>query len=55
MFTEEVNKIALSGIDERGIQSIDCRVTYSCGTSENIIIKKEEIKYRNIKLQYKNT
>ena len=35
------------------MQSIDCKETYACGASENIIHKNEKTKYRNIIKQYK--
>lgn len=44
----------MSANDHKKIQSIDCKETYSYGTSENIIHKNEEIRYRIIIKQYKN-
>lgn len=44
----------MSANDHKKIQSIDCKETYSYGTSENIIHKNEETRYRIIIKQYKN-
>ena len=41
-FTEEVNKIALSGNDDKRIQSFNLIETYSHGTSKDICIKKKK-------------
>ena len=54
MFTEEVNKIALSANDNKRIQSTDSTETYAYGTSKDLVCKKEEIEYNNIIKQYKN-
>ena len=54
VFTEEINKIALSSIYDKRIQSIDSIETYALGTSKDIVCKKEEINYSNIIKQYKN-
>ena len=43
MFTEEVNKIALSANDYKRIQLIDSIETYAYGTSKGLVCKKEEI------------
>ena len=52
-FTEEVNKIALSSNDNKGIQSIDSIETYAYGKRKDVC-KKEEIKCYNIMKQHKN-
>ena len=41
-FTEEVNKIALSGNDDKRIQSFNLIETYSYGTSKDICIKNKK-------------
>ena len=41
IFTEEVNKIALSDNDEKQIQLIDSIETYSYGTSKDIVCRKK--------------
>ena len=43
MFTEVINKIALSTHDDKRIQLIDSTETYAYGTSENIIHAKEKL------------
>ena len=54
VFTEEINKIALSSMYDKRIQSIDSIETDTHGTSKDIVCKKEEINYSNIIKQYKN-
>ena len=49
VFTEEVNKTALSTNDDKRIQSIDSIETYAYGTRRNLVCKKEKIKYIYIK------
>ena len=53
VFTEEINKIALSSNDDKRIQSIDSIETYAYATSKNLISDKEEIECSNIIKQYK--
>ena len=53
IFTEEVNKIALSANDDKRIQSIDSVETYAYRTSKDLICKKEETKRNNIIKQCK--
>ena len=48
VFTEKVNKIPLSAIDDKIIQWIDSTESYVYGTNEEILHKKEEIKCNNI-------
>ena len=43
VFTLENNKIALSSIDDERMQSIDSIETYACGSSKDLLSKKEEI------------
>ena len=54
VFTEEMNKIALSSNEDKGMQSIDSIEKYAYGTSKDLVRKKEEIKCNNIIKQYKN-
>ena len=54
VFTEKINKIAVSSNDDKRMQSIDLTETYAYRTSKNLVRKKEEIKYNNIIKQYKN-
>ena len=44
VFTEEVNKIALSTNDDKRMQSIDSIETYGYGTSKDLESEKEKIK-----------
>ena len=53
VFTEEMNKIALSSNDEKRMQSIDLTEIYAYGTSKDLLTNKEEIKYNNIIKRYK--
>ena len=57
MFTEKINKIALSLNDDKRMQSFD-RIhsieTYAHRTNKDLVRKKEEIKCNNIIKQYKN-
>ena len=55
VFTEEINKIALSSNDDKRIQSIDSIETYACGTSKDVVSEKEVITCNNIMKRYKNT
>ena len=54
VFTEGINKIALSPNDEKIMQSIDSVKTYAYGTSKDVVCTKGEIKCNNIIKQYKN-
>ena len=54
VFTEEVDKIALSANHDKIIPSIDSIRTYAYETSKDLVCKKEEIKFSNIK-NYENT
>ena len=40
VFTEEINKIALSSNDDKRMQSIDSIETYGYGTSKDLVSKK---------------
>ena len=53
VFTEEMNKIALSSNDNKRMQSIDSTETYAYGTSKGLVSDKEEIKCSNIIKWYK--
>ena len=48
VFTEEMNKIALSSNDDKRMQSIDSIETYACGTSKDLVSDKKEIKCSNM-------
>ena len=48
VFTEEINKIALSSNDDKRIQSIDSIETYAHRTSKDLVCI-QEIKCNNIK------
>ena len=48
VFTEEINKIALSLNDDKRMKSIDLIETYAYGTSKDLVKEKEEIKCNNI-------
>ena len=54
IFTEEINKIALSSDDDKRIQSIDSIETYAYGMNKSLVCKKEKIKCNNIIKQYNN-
>ena len=54
IFTEEINKIALSSNDDKRMQSIDSIQTSAYGTSKDLVSEKEEIKCGNIKKRCKN-
>ena len=43
VFTEEINKIALSSNDDKRMQSIDSIETYAYGTSKNLVSDNKEI------------
>ena len=49
MFTEKVNKIALSVNDNKRIQLIDSVETYAYVTSKDLICKKQKTKFINVK------
>ena len=48
VYTEEINKIALSSNDDKRMQSIDSIETYAYGTSKDLVSEIEEIKCNNI-------
>ena len=54
VFTEKINKIALSSDDDKRLQSIDSIEAYAYGMNKDLVCKKEEIKCNNIIKQYKN-
>ena len=54
VFTEEINKIALSLNYDKRIQSNDSIETYLYGTSKELLIEKAEIKCNNMIKWYKN-
>ena len=42
VFTEEINKIALSSNDDKRMQSIDSIETYAYGTSKDLVSEKKK-------------
>ena len=54
VYTELINKIALSSNDDKRMQSIDLIETYVCGMSKDLKQKIEKIKRDNIIGQYYN-
>ena len=54
IFTEEINKIALSSNDHKIMQSIDSIETSAYGTSKDLVTEKEKIKCKNLIKRYKN-
>ena len=54
IFTEEINKIALSSNDHKIMQSIDSVETSAYGTSKDLVTEKEEIKCKNLIKRNKN-
>ena len=52
VFTEDINKIALSPNDDKRMRSIDFTETYAHGKSRDLVCKKEEVKCNNIIKQY---
>ena len=53
VFTEEINKIALSSNDDKRMQSIDLIETYAYGMGKYLVSEKEEIKCNNVIKRYK--
>ena len=53
VFTEEINKIALSSNDHKRAQSLDSMETYAHKASKDLVCTKEEIKFNNTLKQYK--
>ena len=49
MYTEEINKIALSGNDDKRFQTFDKITSYSYGASAGKVCKTEILSYLNIK------
>ena len=54
VFTEEVNKNALSSNDDERMQSIDSIETYEYGSTKDLVCEEEETKCNNIIKQCKN-
>ena len=54
VFTEEINKIALSLSDDKRIQSIDSIETYVHGTGKDLVCRKRERTFNTIRKQYKS-
>ena len=53
VFTEKINKIALSSNNDKRIQSNDSIEIYAYGMSQELLWKKKEHKSINIIKQYK--
>ena len=53
VFTEEINKTALSSNHYKKMQSIDLIETYAYGTSNDLVSEKEVIKCNSIIKRYK--
>ena len=53
VFTEEINKIALSSNDDKRMQSIDSIETNAYGMSKDLVSEKEEITCNNMIKRYK--
>ena len=54
VFTEEINKIALSSNYDKWMQSIDSTESYAYRMNKDLVWKKEKIKCNNIIKQYEN-
>ena len=54
VFTEEINKIALSSNNDEKIKITDSMETYAYGISKGLTWKKQKAKRINIIKQYKN-
>ena len=54
VFTKKINKIAVSPVDDKIMQSIDSIEAYAYGTSKYLVSKKEEIKCKHIIKRHKN-
>ena len=54
VFTEEINKIALSSNDDKTMQSIDSIEKYAYGINKDLVCKKQKISFSNTIKQYKN-
>ena len=54
VFTEEINKIALSSNDDKIMQSIDEIETHAYGTNKDLVSETEDFKCNNIIKRYKN-
>ena len=54
VFTEEINKIALSSNDDKRMRATDSIETYAYGTNKDLKCKKEKLKRNNIIKQCKN-
>ena len=53
VFTEKVNKISLRSNGDTRVQSNDSIEPYAHGTKEDLIQKKDEVKYINIIKRHK--
>ena len=53
VFTEKINKIALSSSDDKRMQSLDSLESYTYERSKGLVSDEEKIKYNNITERYK--
>ena len=53
VFTEEINKIALSSNDDKRMQSVGSIATYAYVTSKDLVSEKQEIEWKNLTKWYK--
>ena len=53
VFTEQVNKITLSGTGDKRIQSINSAKTYGYGMRKDLVCKNEETKCNKVIKRYK--
>ena len=54
VFTEEINKIALSSNGDKRMKSIDSIERYAYGTSKDLVSEKEANRCKNVTKRYKN-
>ena len=54
LYTEEVNKIALSSNDDKRLQTVDKITTYPYGTSATIVCESEILRVFEAKAKLKN-
>ena len=52
-FTWEINETALNSYDDERIHLIDSIETHAYGTSKDLVCKKKETMYKNIRKKYK--
>ena len=54
VFTEQINKIALTSNDDKRMQSIGSIKRYVYVTRKDLVSEKEEIKCKNLTKRYRN-